>query len=486
MSRTKFLVFALVALVILSAVPVLSAQEALVSRVCLITDVGKVDDGTFNQFAYDGMVRAAEDFGLETTYIETLAQADYATNMQTCIDSGFEVIITVGFLMTDATLAAATENPEVYFIGIDQFFAEPAPNLIGVNYREDQSGFLAGAMAALMSETGKIGGVYGIPVPAVVKFRNGYEQGAKYINPDIEVQGVYIDSFTDPARGAETADQLIADGVDVVFGAGGQTGSGATLKAAEEGVYVIGVDQDEYFSTFGSGTTPGAEFLITSAMKRVDQGVYIPIEDLVNGDDSSFGTVRVLSAANDGVSFAPAHDSDVPQEVTDQVQGIFDSLKAGMLVTGVDPNSGELSPSVVDLVATADLNGDGDLDFETLGAAIAAAGDLGIMDGGAYTIFAPTDDAFEALPEGALDALLADPAGLLAILQYHVVPGAVPAEAVMGMDGAEVTTASGAPITISVTDSGVVINGTVNVTATDVYVKEGIVHVIDAVLMPEM
>lgn len=487
MSRMKrlFLVFALLSLVVLTAIPMIQAQDPLVSRVCLITDVGKIDDGTFNQFAYEGMVRAEEDFGLETTYIETLAQADYATNMQTCIDSGFEVIVTVGFLMTDATLAAATENPEVYFIGVDQFFAEPTPNLIGVNYREDQSGFLAGALAALMSESGQIGGVYGIPVPAVVKFRNGFEQGAKYINPEITVQGVYIDSFTDSARGAETADQLIADGADVIFGAGGQTGSGAILKAAEEGVYVIGVDKDEYFSTFGNGTTPGAEFLISSAMKRVDQGVYVPIEELVNGDASSFGSVRVLSALNDGVSFAPAHDSDVTQEVTDQVQAIFDELKAGTLVTGVDPNSGELSVSVVDLVGTADLNGDGDLDFETLGAAIGAVADVGIMDGGAYTIFAPTDDAFAALPEGTLDALLADPEGaLLPILQYHVVAGAVPAEVVLTLDGAEVPTANGAPITISITDAGVVLNGTVNVTVTDIYVKEGIVHVIDAVLLP--
>lgn len=483
MKRSLF-VLALLALVALAAAPVLTAQESLVSRICLITDVGKVDDGTFNQFAYDGMVRVAEDFGLESTYIETLAQADYATNMQTCIDSGFEVIVTVGFLMTDATAAAAAENPEVYFIGIDQFFAEPTANLVGVNYREDQSGFLAGAMAALMSESGKIGGVYGIPVPAVVKFRNGFEQGAKYINPDIEVQGVYIDSFTDSARGGETASQLIADGVDVVFGAGGQTGSGGILKAAEEGVYVIGVDKDEYFSTFGNGTTPGAEFLISSAMKRVDQGVYLPVEALVDGDASYFGKMQVLSASNDGVAFAPGHDSDVTEDVTAEVEAIFEELKAGTLVTGVDPNSGELSPSLVDLVGTADLNGDGDLDFETLGAAITAAGDIGIMDGSAYTIFAPTDDAFAALPEGALDALLADPAALLAALQYHAVAGAVPAEAVADLDGTEVTTVAGEPISISVTDTGVVLNDSVNVTATDLYVKEGVVHVIDAVLLP--
>lgn len=484
MSRNKRLLLIVAVLALFAFTPALAAQEPLISRVCLITDVGKVDDGTFNQFAYEGMERVAEDYGLETTYIETVNQADYSNNMQTCIDSGFEVIISVGFLMTDATLEKAQENPDVYFIGVDQFYEDPPPNLIGVQYREDQSGFLAGALAALMSETGKIGGVYGIPVPAVVKFRNGFEQGARYINPDIDVQGVYIDSFTDPARGAETADQLIADDRDVIFGAGGQTGSGAIKRAAEEGVYVIGVDQDEYFTTFGGGTTPGAEFLISSAMKRVDQGVYLPIESLVNGDDSDFGTIRTLSALNDGITFAPAHDSDVPEEVTAQVQKIFEMLKDGSLTTGVDPLSGELLPSIFDAAGTLDLNGDGDLDFETLAAALEAAGDLGLT-ASAYTFFAPTDEAFEALPEGTLDSLLADPEGALApILKYHIVEKATPAEVVVTLDGQEVATVNGAPITISVTEKGVVLNDSVNVTITDVYVAEGVVHVIDAVLMP--
>lgn len=342
MKRITF--FVLIGLLALLAAPLALAQEPLIESVCLVTDVGKVNDGTFNQFAYDGMVAAVEDFDLDSTYIETIAPTDYANNIQTCIDSGYDAIITVGFLLQDGTLAAAEANPNVYFIGIDQGYENPPANLVGVQFREDQAGFLAGALAAQMTQTGTIAGVYGIPVPAVVKFRNGYEQGAKFINPDIDVRGVYIQSFVDSAAGAEAAEQLIAEGADVIFGAGGQTGSGAIQRAAADGVYVIGVDQDEYFSTFGGGTSPGVEYLISSAMKRVDQGVYLSLAALVDGDLEAFGGggSRVLSAENDGIGFAPAHDSDVPEEVTAKLEEILAGLKDGSIETGVDPVSGEL------------------------------------------------------------------------------------------------------------------------------------------------
>lgn len=341
----KYLLVLTILALLISVVPLVGAQEPLIDSVCLVTDVGKVNDGTFNEFAYDGMVMAVEDFDLESTFIETLSPTDYQLNIQTCIDSEFDAIITVGFLLTDATLAAAQENPDIYFIGIDMGFEDAPANLVGVQFREDQAAFLVGAMAAMMSESGTVAGVYGIPVPAVVKFRNGYEQGAMYVNPDIDVRGVYIDSFTDSARGAETALQLILEGADVIFGAGGQTGSGAILEAAGQGVYVIGVDQDEYFSTFGGGETPGAEFLITSAIKRVDQGVYLSLQSLVEGAADEFYDEdgnRVFSAENDGVGFAPSHDADVPEEVIAEVESIFEGLKDGSIETGVDAVTGEL------------------------------------------------------------------------------------------------------------------------------------------------
>lgn len=485
MMKKRIAITVLFIALVLSLVPTLVAQDSLIESVCLVTDVGKVDDGTFNQFAYEGMVAAVDDFSLESNFIETTSPTEYNDNIQRCIDSGADAVITVGFLLQDATVVHAEANPNIYFIGVDQGYETAPANVVGVQFREDQSGFLAGVMAALMaaqvdSEAPEVAGVYGMDVPAVKKFRNGFEQGAKYINPAIETAGVYIDSFTDSARGGETARQLIAEGADVIFGAGGQTGSGGIQAAAAEGVYVIGVDQDEYFTTFGNGSTPGAEFLITSAMKRVDQGVYQPLEALVNGDSSDFGGNALLSASNDGITFAPPHDSDVTEDVTEQVQQVLEGLQAGTIVTGVDPVSGDMLPTITEVLGN-------NADFSTLLAAVEAAGLTETLTaGGPYTLFAPTNAAFEALPEGTLDSLLADPEALASLLQYHVVSGAVLAENAATMDGAEVATLdTELPITIGAADSGVVLNGVANVTQTDILAQNGVIHAIDTVLMPE-
>ncbi len=344
-ARMFVLLISLIALVM--PFVAVSAQEPLIESVCLVTDLGRINDGTFNQYAYEGMARAAEEFGLESRYIETQAQTDYAANIQTCLDEEFDAVVTVGFLIADATFAAAEANPDVYFIGVDQFVATPLPNYVGIQFREDQAGFLVGAMAALMTESNIVGGVYGVPIPPVVKFRNGYEQGARYINPDIDVRGIYIDDFLAPDRGAAAAEQLIGEGADVIFGAGGPTGSGGISFAAAAGALVIGVDQDEYFTTFGGGETPGAENLITSALKRVDNGVAQMIERLVTGEGIEFETgMYVLEVANEGIGFAPAHDADVPAEVTAQVEEILAGLIDGSIQTGVDPVSGELLAAV--------------------------------------------------------------------------------------------------------------------------------------------
>lgn len=347
------LVFMLaIAALTLSIIPASLAQEDRdpIESVCLVTDIGRVNDGTFNQYAFEGMVEVVEDYDLDSTYIETVSEADYQNNIATCLEEGFEVLVTVGFLMQDATIEAARNNPDIYFIGIDQDVegAGDAPdNVVGIQFREDQSGFLVGALAALVAEevgADTIGGVYGVDVPAVVRFRNGYEQGARYINPDINLLGNYEDSFTDPAAGASTARQYIGEGAAVIFGAGGQTGSGAIAEAAKEGIYVIGVDQDEYFTTFGGGETEGAEFLISSAIKRVDQGVYEMVARLAEGEFDTFpgGTNLVFDAELAGIGFAPKHDADVPDEIYEQVEDILVGLIEGEIETGVDPISGEL------------------------------------------------------------------------------------------------------------------------------------------------
>ncbi|MCU0515041.1 MAG: BMP family ABC transporter substrate-binding protein, partial [Anaerolineae bacterium] len=301
-----------VVLALLSAIVPAAGAQGSVESVCLVTDIGRINDGTFNQYAYEGMAQAAGDLALDNKYIETVSETDYEANINTCVEEGFDIIVTVGFLIADATRAAAEANPNVYFIGVDQFVADGPTNYVGIQFREDQAGFLVGAMAALVAnEAGAdtIAGVYGVEIPPVKKFRNGYEQGARFINPQWEVGvnilGNYEDSFIDPAAGASTARQYIGEGAAVIFGAGGPTGSGAIAEAAKAGVFVIGVDQDEYFTTFDSGATEGAEFLITSALKRVDVGVSNMIQVLAEGNMEAFpgGSIYILDVANGGITF---------------------------------------------------------------------------------------------------------------------------------------------------------------------------------------
>lgn len=351
-SRKFVLFFALLALAI-PFVPAVHAQDAAES-VCLITDVGRINDGTFNQFAHEGATLVAEDFDLDYDFIETVSEADYETNIQTCIDDGFDVIVTVGFLIQDATQTAAEANPDVFFIGVDQFLADGPENMLGLQFREDQAGFLVGALAAMVAndvvESDTIAGVYGIDVPAVVRFRNGYEQGALYINPDWvvgeNILGAYADSFIDQAQGISLAQQFIGEGASVVFGAGGPLGSAAIAEAASQEVYVIGVDQDEYFTTFSEGETDGAEFLISSALKRVDQGVYDAVAFLADGDFEAFaefaGSNYLLDAELGGVGFAGPNDAELPEELYEEVEHVLDLLVEGCISTGVDSVSGEL------------------------------------------------------------------------------------------------------------------------------------------------
>lgn len=305
----------------------------------LITDIGKVDDRTFNQYAYEGMVAAEECFGFETSFIETASEADYARNIATSLEGDPDVLITVGFLLATDTLESAESNPETRFIGIDQFQEEFPENYVGVIFREDEGGCLAGVAAGLLTETNVVGVVAGREdVPPVVRYVNAYESCAKQVNPEVTVLSIYNEAFNTPDKGASDASQFIGEGADVIFGAGGPTGSGGVVEAATQGKWAIGVDQDEYFSTFDGGSAAGADRLATSAIKRVDIGVFQNIVAALTGDFT--GGLFTLEAANGGITYAPPHDADVPQEVLDTLEETRLALAEGTFEIGVDPITG--------------------------------------------------------------------------------------------------------------------------------------------------
>jgi len=300
----------------------------------LVTDVGKIDDKSFNQSTWEGVKQAEKDLGAVVQYIETTDSKDYDKNISTFAEAKYDVIVTVGFALGEATIAAAQKYPEVKFIGVDQFQENTIANLAGLNFPEDHAGFLVGALAAQMTKTGKLGAVLGTDaVPPVWRFGEGYRAGALYIKPDVELNVVYHNdvgfdkTFSDPEWGKTTAISMIDKGVDIVFGAGGKTGNGALLGAAEKNVYAIGVDTDQYF------TVPEAQkVLLSSAMKLLTPGTF----DLIKlAKDGKFPGGNYMGKAG----YAPFHDVDsqVPAEVKAKMEEIAKSLADGTLQTNVPP-----------------------------------------------------------------------------------------------------------------------------------------------------
>jgi len=317
--------------------PACGAKTALPCKAGLVTDVGKVNDGTFNQYAYMGLQKAEKDLGIGTKYIETQAQADYGKNIQSLVEQKCEIVIAVGFMMGDAIKEASGKYPDTKFAIVDNS-ASTLANVRGLVFAEDQAGYMAGALAASMTKSGTIAVVGGMEIPPVQKYVKGYEAGAKSIKADVAVKSVYIDTFTDRARGAEAAKSFMSEGADVIFGAGGQTGSGGVQAAAEAGAYVIGVDQDEYVTTFQNGAAPGADKIISSAMKRVDQAVFLTIKDVVDGKFTN--GVSVYNAANGGIGLAPYNKADgaIPAEVKTKMEEILKGWSDGSITTGVTLN----------------------------------------------------------------------------------------------------------------------------------------------------
>ena len=297
----------------------------------LVTDVGKVDDKSFNQSTWEGVQQAASELGAQVEFIETEDVEDYGANIALFANDGYDLIVTVGFAMGEATAVAAHKYPDVDFIGVDQFQGERINNLAGLIFNEDEAGFLAGALAGMLTETDTVAAVLGTDmVSPVVAFKEGYEGGTKYVNPDINLISTYhpggMDvAFTDPEWGAETARQALDQGADVIFAAAGTTGNGSLLETAGTmGTFCIGVDIDQWF------TFPEARpCLVSSAMKLIAEGVFDLAEMSFNDD---FPSGNFLGPTG----LAPFHDFDgtVPQDVKDRLVEIDAGLQDGSIQTG--------------------------------------------------------------------------------------------------------------------------------------------------------
>lgn len=300
-------------------------------RVGLVTDVGKVDDKSFNQSAWEGVQRAQRELGAEVKFLETTDPKDYAKNIEQFAQDSYDVIVTVGFAIGQASQEAAVKYKNVKFIGVDQFQQAPTENLAGLIFDEDKAGYLAGALAALLTKSNVVAAVLGTDlVPPVVKFGKGYENGAKATKQDVRVIMAYhpgglARGFSDPDWGKNTTTQMIQQQADVIFGAGGNTGNGALLGALERNVLAIGVDSDQW------ETLPQVRpVLVSSAMKLITPGVFDLVKAVSDGTFKGGNTTGL-------VGLAPFHDnaSKVPDAAQTRLKEIDAGLKNGTIRTNV-------------------------------------------------------------------------------------------------------------------------------------------------------
>jgi basic membrane protein A len=303
-------------------------------RVGLVTDVGKVDDRSFNQSAWEGVQCAGKNLGFtDIKFIETQQSTDYASNIDQFVSDNYDVIVTVGFLLGPATIAAAQANPNIKFIGVDQAQDATVPNLAGLVFDEDKSGYLAGYLAGSLSKSGTVGEVLGLAnVPAVERYGVGYVNGAKAAKPGIKVLAACSSSFTDTVWGNNTANQEMSQNADVIFAAAGLTGNGALLAVADKGgsVLGIGVDTDQYLSL------PEADsIMVSSAMKLIVPGVFNIIK---SAQDGSFKGGNVKGQ----VGLAPYHDLDskVPADVKTKMNQLSADVASGKQSTGFTSPTG--------------------------------------------------------------------------------------------------------------------------------------------------
>jgi basic membrane protein A len=289
-------------------------------KVGLVTDIGGLNDRGFNSLANKGLEDAKAQLGVEGRVLESKSDADYIPNLSEFGDQGYDLIISVGFLMTDATTKAAKAYPDSKFAIVDSAFDPPLDNAQGLLFKEQETGCLVGVVGALMSKTGTISTVGGQKIPPVDRFIAGYQFCAKKVKPDIKLLNAYSQDFVDQAKCKEIALDQIAKGSDVVFQVAGGCGLGALDGAKEKGVWGIGVDADQSFL---------GDHILTSAVKRVDVAVFKTIEAVQNGDAMG-GGVTTFGLKEDGVGLGDVSPK-VPQDVLDQVDDIKQQILDGSL-----------------------------------------------------------------------------------------------------------------------------------------------------------
>jgi len=315
-----------------------SMAPAADMKACQVSDTGGIDDKGFNQNAYAGLERGEEELGAEINFLESTAATDYERNINTFIDEGCDLIITVGFLLGDATAAAAEANTDQLFSIVDFAYDPPFDNVQGLVFDTKSASMLAGYLAAGMSQTGTVGTFGGIQIGPVTDFMIGFEAGVNFYNDEngteVDVigwdsasgEGTFTGDFENQDNGRQTAEALIQEGADIIFPVAGPVGLGAMAAVQDSGgdALYIGVDVDQAISV-----AEYEDIMLSSVLKRIDNAVFASIEDAMDGAFEE--TLYVGTLENEGVGLAPYHafEDEVPQELTDGIEALQESLISG-------------------------------------------------------------------------------------------------------------------------------------------------------------
>ncbi|EES71413.1 basic membrane protein [Paenibacillus sp. oral taxon 786 str. D14] len=293
-----------------------TATDASKIKVGLVTDVGGVNDKSFNQSAWEALTELNKETGLQTKYLQSNQSSDYVPNLNQFVQGGYDLTWSIGFDLGDATLQVAQANPNAKMAIIDNVV--DAPNVESVTFAENEGSFLVGVVAGLTTKTNKIGFIGGAESPVIKRFEVGFQAGVAAVNPDAKVTVTYAGAYDKPDIGKSLATQLFNDGADIIFPAAGQTGNGVFNEAAARNqaggankLWVIGVDKDQSLEF-------GDEVTLTSMMKRVDVAVKNVTQQVIDGTFKG-GQVTNLTLKEDGVGL-PEENPNLSQEILDKVE----------------------------------------------------------------------------------------------------------------------------------------------------------------------
>jgi basic membrane protein A and related proteins len=303
-------------------------------KVGLVTDTGGVDDRGFNEFSINGLEKAEAELEVETRIYVSRSADDYEPNLTAAADDGNDLVIAVGFLLAPSAIKVAKANPDISFAGVDHFYGEAGdpdctkagtcavPNALGMQYPSEESGYLAGVVAALTSKSGTVSTVGGIKIPPVDNWIAGFQAAVKATKPSVKTLNAYSNDFDDPAKCKEIALDQISQGSDVVFQVAGDCGLGALDAACERNVTAIGVDADQ---------SSQGDCVITSALKPLTESVFGVIntfqDGAFKGGTNAFYGVEQLPDAQLLTELGPS----VPQNVKDAVANAEKGLKDGTI-----------------------------------------------------------------------------------------------------------------------------------------------------------